>query len=85
VKFVITNEAFPISPISSSRISVTLSFHATELCEALTVLGCLIAWKNRYWRLSGHVHYSLVALAGVGFVALLYYWNFLTFGFRDIL
>jgi hypothetical protein len=26
-----------------------------------------------------------VALAGVGFVALLYYWNLLTFGFSNLL
>jgi hypothetical protein len=52
---------------------------------ALTVLGCLIAWKNRYWRLSGRVHYTLVGLADVVFVAWLYYWNFLTIGFRGLL
>jgi CubicO group peptidase (beta-lactamase class C family) len=52
---------------------------------ALTMLGVLIAWNNRYWRLSGRVHYTLVGLAGVVFVAWLYYWNFLTFGFQGLL
>jgi CubicO group peptidase (beta-lactamase class C family) len=60
----------------------------TQVCAvlaALTVLGCLMAWKNRYWRLSGRLHYTLVAAAGVVFVAWMYQWNLLTFGFRDLL
>jgi CubicO group peptidase (beta-lactamase class C family) len=60
----------------------------TQVCAvlaALTVVGCLIAWKNRYWRLTGRLHYTLVAAAGVVFVAWLYQWNLLTFGFRDLL
>jgi hypothetical protein len=59
----------------------------TQICAllaALTVLGCVIAWKNRYWRWSGRLHYTLVALAGAVFIAWLYYWNLLTFGFRDL-
>ena len=58
-------------------------FAVTQVCAvfaALTVLGCLIAWKNRYWRVAGRLHYTLVALAGVGFTWFLYYWNLLTFG-----
>jgi hypothetical protein len=59
----------------------------TQVCAVLavlTVLGCVSAWKNRYWRLSGRVHYTLVALAGLGFVAFLYYWNLLSFGFSNV-
>jgi CubicO group peptidase (beta-lactamase class C family) len=59
----------------------------TQVCAGLTVLaalGCLIAWKNRYWRLSGRLHYTLVALAGIGFTWFLYYWNLLTFGFGGV-
>jgi hypothetical protein len=48
------------------------------------LLGCLIAWKNRYWRFSGRVHYTLVALAGIGVTWFMYHWNFLTFGFHGI-
>lgn len=51
---------------------------------ALTVLGCVAAWKNRYWRVSGRVHYTLVALAGIGFTWIFYYWNLLTFGLKGI-
>jgi hypothetical protein len=46
----------------------------------LTVLACLIAWMRGYWRLTGRLHYTLVALAGVGFVWFLYHWNLLSFG-----
>jgi CubicO group peptidase (beta-lactamase class C family) len=59
----------------------------TPLCgvlAVLTVLGCVIAWRYRYWRVSGRLHYTLVALAGVGFTWFLYYWNLLTFGFGAI-
>jgi CubicO group peptidase (beta-lactamase class C family) len=60
---------------------------STQICAglaALTVLGCLIAWINGYWRLSGRLHYTLVALAGVGFTLFLYYWNLLTFGINGL-
>jgi CubicO group peptidase (beta-lactamase class C family) len=46
---------------------------------AFTVVGCLIAWGQRYWRLTGRLHYTLVALAGAGFTWFLYYWNLLPF------
>jgi hypothetical protein len=54
-----------------------------QVCLALAaiVLLCsIVAWSRRYWRFSGRLHYTLVALAGVGFVWFLYYWNLLTFG-----
>jgi CubicO group peptidase (beta-lactamase class C family) len=50
----------------------------------LAVIGCLLAWLNRYWRFSGRLHYTLVALAGIAFTFFLYHWNFLTFGFKGI-
>jgi CubicO group peptidase (beta-lactamase class C family) len=49
----------------------------------LTVMGCLLAWRKRYWRVSGRLHYTLVALAGIGFIWFLYYWNLLAFGWKD--
>jgi hypothetical protein len=57
----------------------------SAVLAALAVFGCMIAWKNRYWRLSGRLHYTLVAMAGVVFVVWLYQWNLLNFGFRDLL
>jgi hypothetical protein len=59
----------------------------TQVClvlAAVTVFGAVIAWRNAYWRLSGRLHYTLVALAGVGFTCFLYYWNLLTFGFDGL-
>ena len=52
--------------------------------SAVTFLGCLIAWINGYWRFTGRLHYTLVALAGIGFTWLLYYWNLLAFGFEGL-
>jgi hypothetical protein len=44
------------------------------------VLGCLVAWWQGYWRFTGRLHYTLVALAGVAFIWFLYSWNWLTLG-----
>jgi CubicO group peptidase (beta-lactamase class C family) len=58
------------------------------VCAALagvTVVACLVAWMKGYWRLSGRLHYTLVALAGLGFTWFLYYWNVLSFGWSQIL
>jgi CubicO group peptidase (beta-lactamase class C family) len=60
----------------------------TQIClvlAAVNVLGAVIAWRNGYWRLSGRLHYTLVALAGVGFTGFLYYWNLLTFGLDGLM
>jgi hypothetical protein len=59
----------------------------TQVCAVLaglTIFGSLIAWRNRYWRFTGRLHYTLVALAGVAFVWFLYNWNLLTFGLNEI-
>jgi CubicO group peptidase (beta-lactamase class C family) len=46
------------------------------------VLACaLLAWKRRYWGVFGRLHYSLVALSALTFVALLGYYNLLGFQF----
>jgi CubicO group peptidase (beta-lactamase class C family) len=85
VAYVVANPeeiGFGLTPALKKLLAVS---QVSAVLAALTVLGCVIGWKNRYWRLSGRVHYTLVALAGVGFVAWLYYWNLLAFGFRDLL
>ncbi len=51
---------------------------------ALVLVGCLVAWRNRYWRVSGRLHYTLVALAGVAFVWFLHYSNLLSFGLQAL-
>ncbi len=52
----------------------------SALLAGLTVLGCLVAWRQGYWRFTGRLHYTLVALGGVAFTWFLYSWNWLTFG-----
>ncbi len=46
----------------------------------LLLICSLVSWVRSYWRFTGRVHYLLVALAGVGFVGFLYFWNLLKFG-----
>lgn len=46
------------------------------LAAAMLVLSVL-AWAKSYWRLSGRIHFSLVALAAVAFAWQLHYWNLL--------
>ena len=40
----------------------------------------VIAWMNCYWRVTGRLHFTLVALVGVGFTWSLYYWKSPSFG-----
>jgi hypothetical protein len=66
--------AFGLTPLLKLLIALT------PVCAALalvTVLCCLIAWRQRYWRFTGRLHYTLVALAGIGFTWFLYNWNLL--------
>lgn len=69
-------------PLLLKRVLLAPQFVAG--LSAVTALGCLIAWINGYWRFTGRLHYTLVALAGIGFTWLLYYWNLLAFGFEGI-
>jgi hypothetical protein len=69
--------AFGVPPLARGVLAAT---QFAALLAVLTLLGCIPVWKYRYWRLSGRLHYTLVALAGIGFTGLLYYWNLLTFG-----
>jgi CubicO group peptidase (beta-lactamase class C family) len=69
--------AFGLTPPLKWLLAAT---PACAVLAVLTVLGCLVAWRRRYWRLTGRLHYTLVALAGVGFTWFLYSWNLLTFG-----
>jgi hypothetical protein len=40
----------------------------------------VLAWTRRYWSLAGRIHYTLVTVALIGMVWLVYYWRLL--GFR---
>ena len=57
---------------------------ATILVASILVIGPVIftvfAWVRRYWGLAGRIHYTLVTLALLSMVWLMYYWRLL--GFR---
>jgi hypothetical protein len=72
---------FGLTPLLKALMTVP---QVCAILAGITVLGCLIAWLKRYWRITGRLHYTLVALAGVGFTWFLYYWNLLTFGFDGL-
>jgi CubicO group peptidase (beta-lactamase class C family) len=44
---------------------------------AVMLIGAFVAWRNRYWRFSGRLHYTAVALAGVALVWFMHHWNLL--------
>ena len=50
------------------------------LLSLLSVVAAVRSWRRRWWGLVGRLHYSAVALASVGIVWLLYFWNIL--GYR---
>src|SRR5262249_38215027 len=73
--------AFGLTPLLKGLMAMT---EGCAVLAALTVIACLIAWIKGYWRVTGRLHYTLVALAGIGFIWFLYYWNLLTFGLEGI-
>jgi CubicO group peptidase (beta-lactamase class C family) len=58
--------------------TLALPFPVAALAVGVVVYAA-ISWKRRYWGLIGRLHYSLVALAALPFVALLGYYNLLGF------
>ena len=46
---------------------------------ALTSASAIAAWAQGRWNLWGRLHYTLVALLGLAFLASLAYWNLLRF------
>jgi CubicO group peptidase (beta-lactamase class C family) len=66
------------TPLVLKRLLLLPQFCLFITC--LTVVASITAWVKGYWRISGRMHYTLVALAGVAFCWFLSYWNLLTFG-----
>ncbi len=72
----------PMHPSELHSLSVTV-----EIVMGLGVLAALLtpvalvyavlAWKDHYWGLAYRVYYTLAAVAAVGFVWFLHYWNWL--------
>jgi len=76
-----TDIVFGLTPVLKSLLLVPQLIAGLA---TLTALGCLVAWWKGYWRLTGRLHYTLVALAGIGFTGFLYYWNMLSFGLSEL-
>jgi hypothetical protein len=70
--------AFGLTPLMKGMLTATQFFAGLV---ALTLIGSMIAWRKGYWRIAGRLHYSLVALAGIGYTWFLYYWNLLPHNF----
>lgn len=62
------------SPLLSATLA--LPFPVAALAVGV-IFSAALSWKRRYWGLFGRLHYSLVALAALPFVALLGYYNLL--------
>ncbi len=55
----------------------------TPLVAALSAgvaVSAIVAWRQRYWRFSGRLHYTCVASACIAFLWFLNHWNLLSFG-----
>src|SRR5262249_48373908 len=57
-----TEIAFGMPPALKKLLAVP---QVCAVLAGITVLGCLIAWAKSFWRFTGRLHYTLVALAGV--------------------
>jgi hypothetical protein len=50
--------------------------------DTVVVVFCtMLVWKNRYWSVWGRIHYTMVALALMGFIWFANTWNLLGFHF----
>jgi CubicO group peptidase (beta-lactamase class C family) len=66
--------AFGVTPL------LTILFILALVCAILTVgvvICAFLAWRERFWSVGGRVHYTLVAVATLGFTWELVYWNLL--------
>jgi CubicO group peptidase (beta-lactamase class C family) len=55
----------------------TLPFLAA-LCATGVLASAAVAWRERWWSTAARLHYTVVALAGVAFLAVAWEYNFLT-------
>jgi CubicO group peptidase (beta-lactamase class C family) len=78
---VFANAGVTLANVSPSLVAVlTLPLLVTVGTVGVLVYAAL-SWKRRYWSLFGRLHYSLVALSMLVFIAQLGYYNLLGFQF----
>jgi CubicO group peptidase (beta-lactamase class C family) len=68
------------SPFPKFMVFVLAIILAVSILVIGIVVFTLLAWIRRYWNIAGRFHYTLVTLAMLGMVWLMYYWRVL--GFR---
>ena len=61
-------------------VMLTLPLLAIPLTGAM-IFFTLFAWRRRFWKRRGRVHYTLITLAAVAYIPFLHYWNLLWFRF----
>jgi CubicO group peptidase (beta-lactamase class C family) len=80
IPIVIYTQAFLKSPFPMFMVFVLAIILAASLLVIGPVVFTLLAWIRHYWNMAGRLHYTIVTMAMVGMVWLLYYWRVL--GFR---
>jgi hypothetical protein len=62
------------------RVALALAMLAVVPVAASLVFAVLV-WRRRAWSLFARLHYTLAALAAVGFLWVINYWNLLGYRF----
>jgi CubicO group peptidase (beta-lactamase class C family) len=66
-----------IAALNNLPIALSILPWITSLL-ALGLAGlCVMAWRNKFWGLSGRIHYSLIALSALGLLWFEFYWHLL--------
>jgi hypothetical protein len=68
------------SPFPIYIVVILAIILVTSIMVAGSVIFTILAWKRRFWSRAGRIHYTLVTVALLGMVWLMYYWRLL--GFR---
>ena len=68
------------SPFPSYMVIVLALILVTSIFVIGPVIFTVLAWVRGYWGIAGHLHYTLITVAMLGMVWLMYYWRLL--GFR---
>jgi hypothetical protein len=68
------------SPFPLYMVAILVIILVASILVISAVIFTVLAWARRYWSLAGRIHYTLVTVALLGTVWLLYYWRLL--GFR---
>lgn len=63
-----------VPPLMNALLAIPIL--TTVMTPGLAILA-LLAWKNRWWSLSGRLHYTSLTLATLAFIGWLHHWNLL--------